>query len=83
MTRSGAKPKASLEPRHKHGPKPKSESRSGSRSESRSKPVDDDERRRLEEALVEGLQETFPASDPVSVTQPAHPKADKDIPDKG
>jgi nicotinate phosphoribosyltransferase len=26
---------------------------------------------RLERALEEGLQETFPASDPVAVTQPA------------
>jgi hypothetical protein len=28
------------------------------------------ERCRLERALEEGLQETFPASDPVNVTQP-------------
>ncbi len=28
------------------------------------------ERRRLERALDEGLEETFPASDPVNVTQP-------------
>jgi nicotinate phosphoribosyltransferase len=28
-------------------------------------------RERLEEALEEGLKETFPASDPVSVTEPA------------
>jgi hypothetical protein len=28
------------------------------------------ERRRLERALEEGLQETFPGSDPVNVTQP-------------
>lgn len=32
---------------------------------------DDDERRRRDEALDEGLRGTFPASDPVSVTQPA------------
>jgi hypothetical protein len=39
---------------------------------SRSKPknTEDAEKRRLEEELVEGLQDTFPASDPVSVTQP-------------
>jgi len=30
----------------------------------------DMERRRLEVALEEGLQETFPASDPVAVTEP-------------
>ncbi len=28
------------------------------------------ERKRLERALEEGLEETFPASDPVNVTQP-------------
>jgi len=29
------------------------------------------ERRRLEEALERGLEDTFPASDPVAVTEPA------------
>ena len=33
----------------------------------------DEERNRLEQALEEGLQETFPASDAVSVVQPAPP----------
>jgi hypothetical protein len=33
----------------------------------------DEERDRLEKALEEGLQETFPASDAVSVVQPAPP----------
>ena len=37
------------------------------------------EKRRLDEALDEGLKETFPGSDPVSVTQPAHSKADLHI----
>lgn len=32
--------------------------------------VDKKEKRRLEAALEEGLQETFPASDPVAVTEP-------------
>jgi hypothetical protein len=31
----------------------------------------EDERRRVEKALEEGLEETFPASDAVAVTQPA------------
>jgi hypothetical protein len=31
----------------------------------------DAERLRLEKALEEGLEESFPASDPVNVTQPA------------
>lgn len=37
-----------------------------------------DERQRLEEALVEGLEETFPASDPVAVTEPAGTKPGDD-----
>jgi hypothetical protein len=44
----------------------------------RSKATDakDAEKRRLDEALEEGLEETFPGSDPVSITQPAPSKAD-------
>jgi hypothetical protein len=38
-----------------------------------------DEKRRLDDALEEGLEETFPGSDPVSVTQPAPSKADHHI----
>jgi hypothetical protein len=36
----------------------------------------DREQRRLERALEEGLEETFPGSDPVNVTQP--PKSPED-----
>ena len=36
--------------------------------------AESDEKLRLEEALEEGLEETFPASDPVSVSQPLEPK---------
>ena len=36
----------------------------------------DAEKRRLDEALDEGLEETFPASDPVNVTQPPPSKED-------
>jgi hypothetical protein len=36
----------------------------------------DAEKRRLDEALDEGLEETFPASDPVNVTQPPPSKGD-------
>jgi hypothetical protein len=46
---------------------------------SRPKDVNDikvQEKRRLEEALEEGLRETFPASDPVAVTQPSPTKGD-------
>ena len=34
------------------------------------------ERQRLEKALEEGLEETFPASDAVAVTEPAPTKSD-------
>ena len=34
------------------------------------------EKRQLDQALEEGLEETFPASDPVNVTQPPPSKAD-------
>ena len=37
------------------------------------------EKRRLDDALEEGLEETFPASDPVSVTQPPPSKGDHHV----
>lgn len=43
----------------------------------------DAEKRKLDEALDEGLEETFPASDPVSVTQPAPSKQHEDPERKG
>jgi hypothetical protein len=47
----------------------------------RTKPKDAEgtEKRRLDQALDEGLEETFPGSDPVNVTQPAPSKADHHI----
>ena len=39
----------------------------------------DAEKRELDDALEEGLEETFPASDPVNVTQPAPSKADHHV----
>jgi hypothetical protein len=39
----------------------------------------DDEKQRLDEALEEGLEETFPGSDPVSVIQPAPTKGDSAV----
>ena len=42
-------------------------------------PADREEKRRLDDALEEGLEETFPASDPVNVTQPAPSKGDRHI----
>ena len=46
----------------------------GSRKDA--KEAKDVEKRRLDEALEEGLEETFPGSDPVNVTQPPPSKAD-------
>jgi hypothetical protein len=39
----------------------------------------DAEKRQLDEALEEGLEETFPGSDPVNVTQPAPSKQDHHV----
>jgi hypothetical protein len=50
---------------------------SGSRS--KSKTVNDSKKRQLDEALEEGLEETFPGSDPVNVTQPAPSKEDHHV----
>lgn len=36
------------------------------------------EKERLDRALDEGLEESFPGSDPVNVVQPAHSSQDKD-----
>jgi hypothetical protein len=46
------------------------------RSTPKRKKAHEAEKRRLDEALEEGLEETFPASDPVNVTQPAPTKGD-------
>ena len=37
------------------------------------------EKRRLDAALEEGLEETFPGSDPVNVTQPAPSRGDRHV----
>jgi hypothetical protein len=37
------------------------------------------EKRQLDQALEEGLEETFPGSDPVNVTQPPPSKADHHV----
>jgi hypothetical protein len=49
------------------------------RSGSKPKDVKDSEKRRLDQALDEGLEETFPGSDPVNVTQPPPSKADHHV----
>jgi len=42
-------------------------------------PAEGIEKRRLDEALEEGLEETFPGSDPVNVTQPPPSKGDHHV----
>ena len=49
------------------------------RTRSRPESSEEAERRRLEQALEEGLEETFPASDPPNLTQPAPTKGDLHI----
>jgi len=44
---------------------------------------DSEEKRRLDEALEEGLEETFPGSDPVNVTQPPPSKEDHHVKRRG
>jgi hypothetical protein len=44
-----------------------------------SKIAKEKDKRRLDDALEEGLEETFPASDPVNVTQPAPSRQDHHI----
>ncbi len=51
----------------------------GSKSEPQHRPSRDAEHQKLDDALEEGLEETFPASDPVSVTQPAPSKEDNHV----
>lgn len=54
-----------------------SKSRGANRADANA--ADEAEKQRLDRALDEGLEETFPGSDPVNVTQPAHSKADHHI----
>jgi hypothetical protein len=50
------------------------EAMSGSRA--KQPKADAAEKQRLDDALEEGLEETFPGSDPVSIIQPARAKDD-------
>jgi hypothetical protein len=43
----------------------------------RRREIDLDRKKKLDDALDLGLEETFPASDPVSVTQPPHSPLDR------
>jgi hypothetical protein len=44
------------------------------------KELEAERRKTLDEALDRGLEETFPGSDPVAVTQPPHSARDKNRP---
>jgi hypothetical protein len=59
----------------------KSSGEESSMSGSRARPKDSQlaEKRRLEAALEEGLEETFPASDPPNLTQPPPSRDDLKI----
>ena len=50
----------------------------GPRSDTQ-KDAESAEKRQLDQALEEGLEETFPGSDPVNVTQPPPSKADHHV----
>src|ERR1700692_1941972 len=56
---------------------PRRASMTGPRSDP--KDVKDAEKRRLDQALEEGLEETFPGSDPVNVIQPPPSKQDHHV----
>jgi hypothetical protein len=45
--------------------------------EARRRKAKEEKRRRLENSLEKGLEDSFPASDPVAVTQPPHSRRDK------
>jgi hypothetical protein len=45
--------------------------------------ADREQKRRLDDVLEEGLKETFPASDPVNVIQPAPSKGDRHLKRRG
>jgi hypothetical protein len=49
------------------------------RSGSKPKAMDEAEKRRIDSVLDEGLEETFPASDPPSVIQPPPSKGDQKV----
>jgi hypothetical protein len=50
---------------------------------SKGEKTDSEEKRRLDDALEEGLEETFPGSDPVNVTQPPPSRGDHHVRRKG
>lgn len=54
----------------------------GTKAKTPEKPKDP-EKRKLDDALEEGLEDSFPASDPINLTQPPPSRHDQDIKRKG
>ncbi len=61
----------------------RSDSRHDPKNDSGKDPNETSRKDKLDDALNKGLEESFPGSDPVSVTQPAPSKPDKHIKRKG
>jgi hypothetical protein len=68
---------ASGERHSRRGEKPMSGPRKADRTDASA--AAREEKRRLDDALEEGLEETFPASDPVNITQPPPSKQDRRV----
>jgi len=49
----------------------------GERDDKSKRKREDARKRKLERSLEQGLEDSFPASDPVNVTQPAPARSDK------
>jgi hypothetical protein len=62
---------------------PQARERAETSRHSKSDPPHETRKEKLDDALNEGLEESFPGSDPVSVTQPAPSKPDKHVKRKG
>jgi hypothetical protein len=56
------------------------EARKGKNQDAKQREADEQRRKKFEAALDQGLEDTFPASDPVAVTQPPHSPRDKHKP---
>jgi hypothetical protein len=56
------------------------DARKGKDRDAKRHEADEQRRKKFEAALDQGLEDTFPASDPVAVTQPPHSPRDKHKP---
>jgi hypothetical protein len=62
---------------HRNQPTQPDDARYEREAKDRRRQQDVIQREKLDDALERGLEETFPGSDPVSVTQPPHSPRDK------